>query len=161
MHLINFVLLALLVFKMKSLEQRQRRIQRGIDRILATLYAPAERIAIFWNGALKEKETMKDNQQVTATLVAVDAKGNPAGPFDAPPAWSMDDQTVASMMVAADGLSATFAALGKLGSTNVSVAGQVGGKSIVGTGVITVVAGDAVSIALQLGTPVDQAPPSA
>lgn len=101
---------------------------------------------------------MKDNQQVTATLVAVDAKGNPAGAFDAPPSWSMDDQTVAGMVVAADGLSAVFTALGKLGSTNVQVAGLAGGKSIVGTGVITVVAGDAVSIALQLGTPVDAVP---
>lgn len=98
---------------------------------------------------------MKDNQQVVATITAIDSKGNAAGSFDSAPVWTVADQSVVSMEVAADGLSATFKALGKLGATDVQVSASASGKALVGSGTVTVVAGDAVSIALQFAAPTD------
>ncbi len=99
---------------------------------------------------------MKDTEKVVATLEVDDAKGFPTGgSFDQPPAWSIDDPSIASLAPSADGLSCEIAGI-KPGNATVSVAGVVGGISFVGSAPATVVAGDAAAIKVSLGDAVPQ-----
>jgi len=88
------------------------------------------------------------NTQITdtgvATLIAalVTAAGNPAT-GDAV-TWSTSDATVATVTPAADGLSATVAATGKLGTATITASAG----NLTATDDITVIAGPAVSLTL-------------
>jgi hypothetical protein len=99
---------------------------------------------------------LKDTEQVVLSVVPVDAKGN-AAPVDGAPVWGSSDPAVATVTAAADGLSATVAAVGPLGKTQISVTADAdlgeGLESIVGTLEIEVVAGKAVSLSIKTGTP--------
>jgi hypothetical protein len=100
-------------------------------------------------------DTQKDDLGVTFT----DAKGNPAL-VDGAPAWSVSDPTILSVTPTADGMGATIAALGPLGSCQVSVTADadMGGdvKALVGTLDVSVVAGAAVSANISAGAPTEQ-----
>ena len=103
-----------------------------------------------------DQMVLKDTEQVVLSVVPVDAKGNTA-PVDGAPAWGSSDPAVATVTPAADGLSATVAAVGPLGKTQISVTADAdlgeGIESIVGTLEIEVVAGEAVSLSIKTGTP--------
>lgn len=90
-----------------------------------------------------------DIQSVSATVAEVDAVGNPV-PIDPsnPPVWAVADPAIVSVTTNADG-SATFKALGPLGTTQVSV--TVGNLNAQDS--ITVVASAATTLSIKFGTP--------
>lgn len=157
----NAALIALLLVLFYRQGQRLDRIEKKLRRIADSVYALLEpvpnRIAIYPNHFNKEETKMilKDSQKLPMSIAAVDKFGNPAGAFDAAPAWSVVDPTLGVLTVAADGLSAEFLPSGVLGTSQVQVAALASGHSIVGSLDISVVAGDAVSIQIQAGAPVD------
>lgn len=93
--------------------------------------------------------TLKDNEKVTLTLAFEDEAGNPASaPENVAPQWSVSDDTVATVSLSDDGLSATVEATGKLGTAQVSV----NDANISGTLDIQVVSGDATQVVIQPGS---------
>lgn len=99
---------------------------------------------------------VKDTEKVTLTIELDDAKGFPTGgAFDQPPVWSIDDNTIATLAPAADGMSCDVLGA-KPGNCNVSVAGVAAGTSYTGTLAIPVTAGDAAQIKVVAGAPVAQ-----
>lgn len=99
---------------------------------------------------------LKVNDQLPIAIQAADEFGNPtAAVFDAPPAWSSSDVSVAAVVAAADGLSAVVASVaGKLASATIQVSGLVGGKPVVGAIQLDMIPGDAAEIVLAPGVPV-------
>jgi hypothetical protein len=90
-----------------------------------------------------------DSNGVSASLSFKDKKGNPAN-LPGVPAWAMGSDTVLTMTVAPDGLSASFVptdAAGALGDVAITVTAEgdpiPGVDTIVLSGTITVVAAEA------------------
>lgn len=111
----------------------------------------------------KEKVThmfLKVNQNLPLTVQFTDAKGNPAV-VDGIPTWAVTDATLATLDVAADGLSATLIPTGPIGSLVVQVNADAdmgeGVKTILGELPVDLIAGDASTVVITAGTPVDQA----
>jgi hypothetical protein len=109
-----------------------------------------------------ERQTMlllTDTQQVDLSVAFLDKAGNPAV-VDGAPVWSSSDDTVLTVTAAADGLSATAVATGKLGQAQVSVTADAdlgaGTTSISGTLDVTVQAGSAVVANIAAGTPTEK-----
>jgi hypothetical protein len=102
---------------------------------------------------------MTNSQKATATIKPVDAKKQPAA-VDGVPVWATSDATIVTVTPAADGLSAVVAAVGPLGTANISVTGDadLGAevKPIFGTLSVTVTAGQAVGFEIVLGEPTEQ-----
>lgn len=99
---------------------------------------------------------MKDTEKAVAAIELDDAKGFPTGgAFDQPPVWSIDDETIASLNPAADGMSCEVVGQ-KPGNANLSVAGVLGGVSFQGASPVVVVGGDPAVIKVTLGAPVPQ-----
>ena len=95
-----------------------------------------------------------DIQELPITLEFKDAAGNAASaPAGVTPAWSVNDDTVGTLTVAADGLSATLASTGKLGTVQV----QVTDGTITGVLSVEVQASAAVSLAVNAGAPTNKA----
>lgn len=116
------------------------------------------RVVILIGNDIARRIKMKDTEKATASLAEVDSKGfpvSPAQPFDAAPAWAIDDPTVASLAPSADGTTCDVVAI-KPGSANLSVSAAIGGVPFAGSSPVLVTAGDAVSIAIQLGAAVPQ-----
>lgn len=101
---------------------------------------------------------MTDSQKVDLTIQPVDAKGKPAL-LDGVPTWASSDETVVTVVAAADGLSATVSAVA-MGSARVVVTGDAdlgtGVTPITGTLDFTITAGQAISINVTAGTPSEQ-----
>lgn len=102
---------------------------------------------------------LKSSQKLPCTITVTDAHGNPAS-LDGPATWGVSDDSLASVDVATDGLSATVVPKGPTGDVTVSVTGDgdltSGVKTIVGTLDLSIVAADAVSISVVAGAAVDQ-----
>lgn len=113
-------------------------------------------IVFYVGGQIARRIKVKDTEKVTIGIEIDDAKGFPTGTaFDQPPAWSIDDTTIATLAPAADGMSCDV--LGQApGNANVSVAGVAAGVSYAGSLVVPVTAGDPASIKLTAGAPVAQ-----
>ena len=83
---------------------------------------------------------LTSGQSVAATFNELAADGKtvitPALPFDAPPSWSVDDSTIATVTAAADGLSAVVAYVGA-GQANITVVGVIAGVKVSGTDFVT------------------------
>lgn len=95
--------------------------------------------------ALMGSLTMKDNDPAaTAAVTFQDADGNPTAPDDIP-AWSADDGgTIVTLTPAADGLSASVAPVGALGTANISMTStDTNGTVVSATGDVTVVSSEA------------------
>ena len=105
---------------------------------------------------------LKVNQALPMTIVLEDEFGNPTGAADAPPAWSVTNDSLGSLVVADDGMSAQFNPSGKLGDCQVQVNSSAAGATVIGSLDLTLVPGDVTQIILQPGTPVDNpVPPTA
>ena len=114
--------------------------------------------------------TLQVTQQFPLEIQPVDARGNPAA-VDGAPVWSVSDDTLLKIEVAADGLSAVVSALGPIGSAQVTVRAdaRMGEevREIVGTLNVLLVAAEAVALQLvagvptEIATPVDPADPNA
>ena len=102
---------------------------------------------------------LTDIQQVGIAIAPKSAAGNPAS-IDGSPVWNSSDETVVTVVVAADGMSADVITTGKLGTVqvNVSADADMGGgvKSIAGTLDIEVKASEAVILEINAGTPTDK-----
>jgi hypothetical protein len=98
------------------------------------------------------------DMKVSATVEYTDEVGNPTGtPADATATWSVSDPSVISMTDNGDG-SAEFAAVGPLGSCEVTVSATAGGQTFTGTDTINVVAGLAERVNVAFGTPEEVTP---
>jgi len=103
-------------------------------------------------------EILASDQKVTATVAWLDAKGNPAK-VDGIPVWAESGGGVVTLAPAADGMSCEIAA-DQIGTAQVSCTGDAdlgeGTRSVVVTGDVQVVAGEAVSGSMTFGPPEPQ-----
>jgi hypothetical protein len=131
------------------------------------LYLTAERPGFRWNinykGVTTQNVTMlvlPNDQQCTASIQPVDAKGNPAQ-VQGPPAWSSSSEDVATVTAEADGLSATVEGV-DIGTCQINVVADAdlgdGVTNIAGVLDVTVTAGSAVSLSVTTGPLSPQAP---
>lgn len=124
--------------------------------------AKAERINFFAevNGIKRKVESMflKVTQSLPVSLSITDKKGN-AAKVDGAPVWAVTDESLASLSVAEDGMSATVTPIGPIGSFSVQVKADAdlgeGVKEIIGELAVELSAGDAEVIALSAGQPSD------
>lgn len=113
-------------------------------------------IRFYVRDVLQRRIKMKDTEKVVAVIELDDAKGYATGgTFDQPPVWSVDDESIATLSPAADGMSCEIAGQ-KPGNAVVSVAGVLAGVSYAGTIPVPVTGGDPVAIKITLGAPVAQ-----
>lgn len=130
--------------------------------ILFLTPAQAERINFYAevNGIKRKVESMflKVTQSLPVSLSITDKKGN-AAKVDGAPQWAVTDESLASLSVAEDGMSATLTPIGPLGSFSVQVKADAdlgeGVKEIIGELAVELSAGDAEVIALSAGAPSD------
>lgn len=99
---------------------------------------------------------LTDVQKVALAIAPKSAAGNPA-PVDGAPQWSSSDETILTLTVAEDGLSAEAVTTGKLGIAQVNVTADArlgeGVETITGVLDIEVKASEAVSLDISAGTP--------
>jgi hypothetical protein len=103
--------------------------------------------------------TIKDSQKFSVSLDARDAKGNPAS-FDGKPTFAVDRTDLLTVTPSADGMTAEVAAVGPLGSAQLTatVDAAIGPNvvPIIGTLTVDVVGGQATVVALNATAPVEQ-----
>ena len=101
---------------------------------------------------------LKVTQKLPISIVIVDSQGNPAS-VDGVPAWSLTDTSKGAIVASADGMSAEFTPSGSLGEVSVEVSADadlgVGVINILGSLPISIFSGQAVSIQLSAGNPID------
>lgn len=101
-----------------------------------------------------------DTQQFDVAIKPLDKKGKPAQ-VDGTPAWASSDPSIATVEASADGLSAVVKATDNLGAVQVSVKADAdlgaGVRELIGVLDVEVVAGEAASLSIIAGTPVEQA----
>lgn len=144
--------------KAEQLAQREL-----LEQILNSVNLPAVKINFLniLEGDIIEKDNieMTNSQQATASITPVDKKGQPA-PVDGIPVWASSDETIVTVTPAVDGMSAVVAAVGPLGSANVSVTADAdlgtGVSSIFGTLAVSVTQGQAVGLTITLGPATEQ-----
>lgn len=97
---------------------------------------------------------LPDTHQFPITIAIVDAKGNPAE-VEGVPVWASTDESVAVVQPASDGKSAVVAAVGPLGTAQITVTADAdlgdGVSNIAGLLDVTVIASAAVGITVQAG----------
>lgn len=100
---------------------------------------------------------LKVNMKLPVSIKAADEFGNAVeGGFDEQPSWESSDESVASLAVAEDGLSAeVISPEGVLGSATIQVSGLVAGKAVLGSLKVDMIPGDVASIKIEAGEPVD------
>ncbi len=151
--------------KLQNIEFRLDSQDELLEQILAILSpGPAvtlEITAILPDGTIQRgitTMTMRDDQQVTLTITPKDKKGKPAQ-LDGIPVWASSDETVVTVVAAADGLSAVAAGVAP-GSGRVTVTGDAdlgsGVTPITGVLDVSITGGAAATIDIAAGTPADQ-----
>jgi hypothetical protein len=131
------------------------------------LYLTGERPGFRWTithqGVTTTNVTMlalQNDQQVTATISPVDAKGNPAK-VDGAPTWTSSSEDVATAVAAADGMSAIVAGV-DIGTCQINVSADAdlgeGTTPLTGTLDVEVVAGSAVALSITTGPAGPQTP---
>lgn len=102
---------------------------------------------------------LKDTEKCTLGLDPRDSKGNVAR-LDGAPTWGSSDETLATVVAAADGLSAVVTAVGPVGTAQINVTADARiGPEIVelsGTLEVQIQAGEAVTLGITTGTPEPQ-----
>jgi hypothetical protein len=101
-------------------------------------------------------DILTDEQKGTYTLAPLTAAGNPAK-IDGVPVWNNSDPSIIDLAVAADGMSAVATTVGPLGTCQISVIADAdlgtGVRPITTIGELTVVAAEATTLGLKMGTP--------
>lgn len=101
---------------------------------------------------------VKESQNLPLSIEISTLKGKPAK-VDGAPKWNVSDESVGTLDVAADGLSATFKSVAS-GQCSIGVEVDAdlgeGVKQILGSLDITVVADEAAIVTIAAGEPVDQ-----
>jgi hypothetical protein len=134
-------------------------LKKILDWIFGVTPIPTH-ISFLINNTRGTSMNLKVSQKLPIAIVADDEFGNAAGSFDAAPSWSLTDSSLASLEVSADGLSAVVVPSGKLGACQVQVLGVAQGKQLQGVLDLALIAGDAVTIVLSAGTPLDNPVPA-
>lgn len=133
-----------------------------IVRLLEKILTPVGDLRVKFFDRLKGKvitmANLKVSQKLPLSISIVDAGGNPAL-VDGLPIWSVLDPAKGSLAVSPDGLSAEFQPLGPLGDTEIQVKADAdlgaGVREILGSLPVSIAAGDAVSIQIAAGSPID------
>lgn len=136
-------------------------IQVTLDKLIASL-SPPEAVGITFICMLEgttyvgDKMIIKAGQFFSATLKAVDKYGNAAVlDSEVPPVFASSNTEIATVVAAADGMSAVVTSTGAVGTAQISVTADamVGPdeKLIVGTLDLEVLPGDAVTVTLMPG----------
>lgn len=143
---------------------RLQLILSGIDRIeaLLTTEEPARDIEFFTNiGGIKTRVVhmfLKVSQELPMLIEIKDKFGNPAQ-VEGAPIWALDNPALGTLLVAEDGMSAKLTPAGQIGAFKVQVSADAdlgeGVKSIIGELDVELLAGEAVSVAISAGNPVD------
>jgi hypothetical protein len=100
-------------------------------------------------------------QKAALAIAAVDAKGNPA-PVEGAPSWSSSEPTLVTVEPSEDGLSAVIKAVGPVTPTPVQINVMAdadlgeGVRAITGLLEVSVIAGEAVGVAISAGSPEEQ-----
>lgn len=101
---------------------------------------------------------LKITQKLPLSVEFQDKLGNPAK-VDGAPVWAVSDETLATLSVAADGMSAELVPTGAIGEFKVQVSADAdlgeGVKSILGELAIELLPAEAVSVAIKAGEPVE------
>ena len=109
-------------------------------------------------GTLPMAITITASQFVTATVSAVDARGNPAT-LDGPPTWVSSDPALLEVTTSPEG-TARIAAVGPLGNAQVTVSADAdlgeGTRTIGGLLDVSIVAGEAVALTIAASIPAEQ-----
>ena len=104
------------------------------------------------------KMDLRDDQKVLLSIQPVDAKGQPAV-VDGAPTWASSDETVVTLEVASDGMSAVASGVTP-GAARVVVTADAdlgsGVTPLSGSLDFTITAGNAVSLTITAGTPANQ-----
>ena len=102
---------------------------------------------------------LTEDQKIGLSIAPKSKKGNPAK-LDGVPVWESSDAAILGVTAAADGLSASVAAAGALGTAQVSVRGDAdlgaGVREIIGMIDVEVVGGEATIIEIATGSPEPQ-----
>jgi len=92
-------------------------------------------------------QVQDDSAPLTATATFLDARGNPATP-GATPTWTSSDESVATIEVAEDGMSATVTVVGGLGAAQITCTDPESADDntddVISVGTVSVVPGNAV-----------------
>ncbi len=95
-----------------------------------------------------EKMNLQQGEKAKLTLKIADKGGNPAKVQDDKVAWSVSDESLGALNVAADGMSAEYVPNGKAGTLTIQAKGDAdlgeGVKEIMGEIQIDVLSGEAV-----------------
>lgn len=140
----------------RELKFKTSRIVRILEKILTV----GDLRVIFFDRN-KRKVTsmnMKVSQKLPLSISIVDAGGNPAL-VDGLPVWSLSDPSMGSFVVSPGGMSAEFQPSGPLGDVEIQVKADAdlgaGVREILGNLPVSIAAGDAVSIQIAAGSPID------
>lgn len=113
------------------------------------------RVQFYHLGVKVDEMNLKVDKFLPLTVKAIDEFGNPVGAFDAPPVFSSTNPDLASVEAAADGMSAVVKPAGTLGSCEIHVLAQAGGKAIEGSLALDLIPGDAFKVTIEPGAPVE------
>lgn len=98
------------------------------------------------------------SKKLPLAIAIADLKGNPAK-VDGVPQWALSDSSLALLEVAEDGMSAMVVPVGPLGLVKVQVKADAdlgeGVKELLGEMDVEMIAGEAVSLVVSAGEPVD------
>lgn len=127
---------------------------RAIRRVVETAF-PLLRVKILIGDQYSRRVKMLDSQSQIASIEFDDALGFPTTAVpDSVPAWTEDSNgQIVSLVPSADGLSCQIAAKAP-GNCNVSVALMVNGQQFAGSALVSIIAGAAVSLKLNLSAPI-------
>ncbi len=149
----------------QAVQADQQRILDLLAQIIDMLTpGPADHIvitAILDDGTILEGVTsmdMRDDQKVTLTIQIVDKKGKPAV-VDGVPVWASSDETVVTVVAAADGMSAVASGVAP-GAARVVVTADAdlgaGVTDLTGTLDFNITPGSAATLSITAGAPEDQ-----
>ncbi len=138
-------------------------IEDRLKKLEAIAYATeAVRIEFYtYIGGIKQRITnmfLKVTQKLPITVGFKDAQGNPAK-VDGIPQWAIDTDGLGALAVADDGMSAVFTPTGVIGACKVQVSADAdlgeGVKQILGFLDVEMLSGEAVTVEMAAGEPVD------
>ena len=103
------------------------------------------------------KLVLTATQQAKVSVTWKDARGNPASVDPGTTDWGSTDPSIVTITEdPTDESSALIAAVGPVGSAQISVTAQENGNPIADTGDVDVLEGTAISASLTFGTPEEQ-----
>lgn len=151
-----------------EIERLLAEIEADTKKILeAVVPSPATsiRMLITMDGKFVQEGTLPMSQIITATqkflasVSFVDAKGNPAV-VEGAPVFAASDPAILSIVATASPNAVEVLAVGPVGTAQVSVTADAdlgeGIKPVIGLLDVQVVAGEAVSVAISAGAPIEQ-----